>query len=82
MYRMLSVGNLSLSIATLYISVSQTCSNRYPNQGSDSVLLPSIKIFSYFRSKISSAVITHNTEQHCGFGSALPIVESHITPRG
>jgi len=27
-------------------------------------------------------VITHNTEQHCDFGSALPIEESHITPRG
>jgi len=28
------------------------------------------------------AVITHNTEQHCGFGSALPPEESHITPGG
>ena len=26
------------------------------------------------------AVITQNTEQHCGFGSALPPEESHITP--
>jgi len=26
------------------------------------------------------AVITHNTEQHCGFGSALPREELHITP--
>jgi len=28
------------------------------------------------------AVITHNIEKHCGFGSALPPEESHITPRG
>jgi len=28
------------------------------------------------------AEIAHNTEQHCGFGSALPPVESYITPRG
>jgi len=28
------------------------------------------------------AVIAHNTEQHCGLGSALPPEESHITPRG
>jgi len=27
------------------------------------------------------AVIAHNTEQHCGFGSALPPEKSHITPR-
>jgi len=33
-------------------------------------------------SKISFAVITHSTEQHCDFGSALPIEESHITPGG
>jgi len=25
-------------------------------------------------------VIVHNTEQYCGFGSALPPEESHITP--
>jgi len=28
------------------------------------------------------AVIAHNTEQHCGFGSALHPKESPITPRG
>jgi len=28
------------------------------------------------------AVIAHNTEQHCGFGSVLPPEESHITPGG
>jgi len=27
------------------------------------------------------AVIAHNTEQHCGFGSVLLPEESHITPR-
>jgi len=26
------------------------------------------------------AVITHNTEQHCGYGFALTLEESHITP--
>jgi len=26
------------------------------------------------------AVIAHNTEQQCGFGSALPPEESHINP--
>jgi len=25
-------------------------------------------------------VIAHNTEQHCGFGFALPHEESHIIP--
>jgi len=28
------------------------------------------------------AVIAHNIEQHCGFVSALPPEESHITPGG
>jgi len=29
------------------------------------------------------AVIAHNIEQNCGFGSALPLLdESHITPGG
>ena len=40
------------------------------------------KIFSLFRSKTSIAVITHNTDQHCDFVSALPTEESHITPGG
>jgi len=31
-------------------------------------------------SKIFFAVIAHNTEQQSGFGSALPLEESHITP--
>jgi len=26
--------------------------------------------------------MTHNSEQHCGFGSALTPEESHITPEG
>jgi len=30
----------------------------------------------------NSAMIAHNTEQHCGFGSVLPPEESHITPQG
>jgi len=33
-------------------------------------------------SKISFAVITHNAEQQCVFGSGLPPKESHITPGG
>jgi len=33
-------------------------------------------------SKISFAVIAHNTEQQCGFGFAFPLQESHITPGG
>jgi len=53
--------------------------NRYPNQGSD--YYPQ-KLFSHFRSKISIAVITHNTDQHCDFGSALPTEKSHITHGG
>jgi len=28
------------------------------------------------------AVIAHNTEQHCGFGSGFQPEESHITPGG
>jgi len=36
--------------------------------------------FSHFMSKISFPVIAHNIEQHCGFGSALPPEEPHITP--
>jgi len=31
-------------------------------------------------SKISFPVISHNTEQHCGFVSSLPPEEPHITP--
>jgi len=31
-------------------------------------------------SKISFPVIAHNSEQHSGFGSALPPEELHITP--
>jgi len=27
-------------------------------------------------------VISHNIEQHCGFGSALPQEELHIIPEG
>jgi len=32
--------------------------------------------------KISFAVIAHDTEQHCGFGSALPYEQSRITSGG
>jgi len=31
---------------------------------------------------MSFPVIAHNTEQHCGFGSALPAEDPHITPGG
>ena len=51
-------------------SGSQTCSSRYPNQGGEYFLLPR-----YF------AVLAHNIEQHCGFGSTLFPEESHITPK-
>jgi len=33
-------------------------------------------------SKIAFPIIVHNTEQDCGFGSALPPEEPHITPGG
>jgi len=36
--------------------------------------------FSHFRSKISFAVIAHNTEQECGFALSLSPEKSHITP--
>jgi len=55
-------------------SGSQICSNRYPNQDSDYILLP-ITLNVLRREK-------YTTEQHCGFGFALPPEESHITPRG
>jgi len=32
---------------------------------------------SYYSQYIT--VVAHNTEQHCGFGPALPTKESHIT---
>ena len=48
-------------------------SGRYQNQVRDYVLLLYPQYF---------AVIAHNTEQHCGFGSALPPEESHITTGG
>jgi len=44
------------------------------------VLLSTNKKFFHFMSKIFFAVIAHNTEQQSGFGSALPLEESHITP--
>ena len=37
-----------------------------------------VAIMSYYPQYF--AVITHNTEQHCGFGSALPREEFRITP--
>jgi len=39
-----------------------------------------VAIMSYYPQYF--AVIVHNTEQHCGFGSALPPKESYISPRG
>jgi len=39
-----------------------------------------VAIMSYYPQYF--AVIAHNTEQHCGFGSALPPEESHITLTG
>jgi len=39
-----------------------------------------VAIMSYYPQYF--AVIAHNTEQHCGFGSVLPPEESHIIPRG
>jgi len=38
-----------------------------------------VVIMSYFPQYF--AVIAHNIEQHCGFGSTLTLKESHITPR-
>ena len=54
-------------------SGSQTYSSRYPNQGSDYVLLPSIFC-------LVKKATSYNTEQHCGFRSSLPPEESHSTP--
>jgi len=39
-----------------------------------------VAIMSYYAQYF--AVIAHNTEQHRGFGSALPPEESHITTKG
>jgi len=50
----------------LHASGSQTCSGRYPSQGRD---YPQ-----YF------AVIAQNTQQHCGFCSALTPEELPIIP--
>jgi len=44
------------------------------------VLLRSINNFRISLSKFSFADVAHKTEQQCGFGSALPPEESHITP--
>jgi len=46
-----------------------------------SCLITPNKIFSHFLLKISFPVIAHNTEQHCGFGSALP-QKNRILPPG
>ena len=56
--------------------------NCYPNEGSDFVLLFSIKILRFSDRKfllLWSLIISSNI--HCDFGSALPIEESHIIPR-
>jgi len=52
-----------------------------PNQGID-CLITLNKHFSHFRSKISFAVIAHNTEQQSGFGFVSSPEELHITPGG
>jgi len=44
-----------------YLSDSQTCSSRYPNQG---------RVMFYYSQYF--AVVAHNVEQHCGFDSASP----------
>jgi len=54
-------------------SASQTCPSRNPNQGSDYVLL--VFTLNILRRK-------KNTEQHSGFGTALPTEESYITHGG
>jgi len=56
-----------------YCSGSQSCSSRYPSQGSDYVSLPSIFC-------VVKKATSYSTEQHCGFRSSLPPEESHITP--
>jgi len=39
-----------------------------------------VAIMSYYPQYFTA--IAHNTEQHCGFDSALSPKESHITPLG
>ena len=54
-------------------SGSQTCSSRYPIQGRNYVLLPSIFCVIKRRQPVYLCL-------YCGFGSALPPKEAHITP--
>jgi len=75
---MLNTANNTLQ----YASGSQTCSNRYPNQGSDYVLLPTNKKFSHFMWKISFAVIAHNTKQKCGLVLRYPSKNRIFPPGG
>jgi len=49
---------------------SQTCSSRQ-------IKRIKVAITSYYSQYF--VVIAHNIEQHCGFGSALPPEQSHIT---
>jgi len=44
------------------------------------VLLPTNKIFSHFVSKISCAVIAHNTEQQCGLVLRYPSRNRMLSP--
>jgi len=44
------------------------------------VTLIMVAIIAYYPQYFT--VIAHNTEQHCGFGFALPPEESPITPGG
>ena len=41
-----------------------------------------IKVAIMFYSPQHFTVIAHDAEQHCGFVSALPLEDSHITPGG
>jgi len=66
---------------TLQSSCSQTCSSRYPNQGSNYVLLPTNKNFSHFMSKFllqwSLIIQNNNVVWFC-----VTPQESHISPGG
>jgi len=81
----IKIGRFNIVVFNLFCSIAPlqqwfpNLSSRYPNQGIDYVLLPSIKI-SRFRWKIYFAAIAHNTEQQWGFGFVLSPKESYITP--
>jgi len=70
-------GDVALS-ASAQTSGSQACSNRYPNQGNDSVILPPIKIFRISGRKFLLQWPLR-IQNNSGFSFALPPEESHIT---